>query len=304
AHGNDGGGSIRVPASACGLVGLKPTRGRVSTGPHAGEHRGGFAVDRALTRSVRDCALSLDILSRPWPGDPYSAAPPAVPWASSMQQEHGRLRIGVSTGRAHAECVDAVGAAARLLDQLGHELVPDAAPPDWYDPEVTDQTIVIRTIGMARELQGWSDAIGRPLTEDDVEQSNWWSGEIGRSLQGTMYVDAQHWLQSWGRRVAAFWGSHDLLLTPVLGAPPPKIGHLSDPVEGPARLRELIGFVDQANVSGQPAISVPTALSADGLPIGVQLVAATGREDLLLQVARQLEDAGAFIALPDLSDRW
>lgn len=304
AHGNDGGGSIRVPASACGLVGLKPTRGRVSTGPHSGEHRGGFAVDGALTRSVRDAALSLDIVSRPWPGDPYTTPPPLTPWAVSMKDQPGRLRIAISAGRAHRECVAAVNSAAGLLDQLGHELLPDSEPADWYDPEVTDQTIVIRTVGMARELAGWADAIGRPLTEDDIEQSNWWSAEIGRTLQGTMYVAAQHWLQGWSRRVAHFWSTHDLLLTPVLGAPPPPIGHLSDPVEGPGRLRELIGFVDQANVSGQPAISVPTALSADGLPIGVQLVAAAGREDLLLQVAAQLEGAGTFIELPDLSDRW
>jgi amidase len=114
-------------------------------------------------------------------------------------------------------------------------------------------------------------------------------------------VSAIEWLRGWTRRVAGFWQSYDLLLTPVLGAPPPPLGHLSDPVEGQARLRELIGFVDQANVSGQPAVSLPTGSSADGLPVGVQLVADRGREDILLRVARQVEGAGGFVPLPDLS---
>jgi amidase len=301
AHGNDGGGSIRVPASACGLVGLKPGRGRVSTGPESGEHRGGFAVDGMLTRTVRDAALALDVISRPWPGEFVPDDPPPGPWAELIDRPAGRLRIAVSTRRAHPDCAGAVDRTATLLTELGHEIVPDTHPPDWYDPEVTDQTIVVRTIGMARELDTWAALIGRSLSEDDVEQSNWWSAEIGRTLSGTMYVSAIEWLRGWTRRVAGFWQSYDLLLTPVLGAPPPPLGHLSDPVEGQARLRELIGFVDQANVSGQPAVSLPTGSSADGLPVGVQLVADRGREDILLRVARQVEGAGGFVPLPDLS---
>jgi len=299
AHGNDGGGSIRVPASACGLVGLKVTRGRVSTGPRSGEHRGGFAVDGMLTRTVRDSALALDVITRRWPGESIPTGG-MQPWSELLGADIARLRIGVTKGRCHPDCGDAVDAAARALETLGHDVVPDHAPEAWFDPEVTDQTIVMRTVGMARELESWEARIGRPLTEDDVEQSNWWSAEIGKTLSGTMYVAAQTWLRAWARRVASFWSACDLLLTPVLGAPPPPIGHLSDPVEGPGRLRELIGFVDQANVSGQPAISVPMGLSAEGLPIGVQLVAASAREDLLLAVAHQLEAADAFAPLSDL----
>ncbi len=299
AHGNDGGGSIRIPASACGLVGLKATRGRVSTGPSRGEHRGGFAVDGMLTLSVRDTALALDVIGRPWPGEPIPAPPAPSSWVPAAQQIPPTCRIGVSVRRAHPECVRAVEDAARLLDDLGHH-VEDAAPVGWYDPELTDRTIVIRTVGMAAELDEWAAAIGRPLTEHDVEASNWWSAELGRTLTGTMYTESQSWLGQWARTVAQFWTDHDILLTPTLGAPPPRIGHLSDPVDGPGRLRELIGFVDQANVSGQPAISLPTHLTEDGLPVGVQLIARHGREDLLLQVAAQIEAAHGFVPLPDL----
>ena len=304
AHGNDGGGSLRVPASACGLVGLKATRGRVSTGPGSGEHRGGFAVDGLLTRSVRDAALGLDVVARRWPGESVPSALPTRSWSETLADHPGHLRIGMISARAHPRCVEAVEQAAAALAALGHEVLPGNAPPDWFDPEVTDQTIVIRTINMARELDTWSTAIARPLTEDDVEPSNWWSAEIGRTLNATMYIQAQEWLRAWARRTASFWDDCDLLLTPVLGAPPPAIGHLSDPIEGPGRLRELIGFVDQANVSGQPAVSLPTAVSPEGLPIGVQLVAAAGREDLLLQLARTMEEAGTFIPLPDLAATW
>jgi amidase len=293
AHGNDGGGSVRVPASACGLVGLKASRGRVSTGPEMGEHRGAFAVDGALTRTVRDAALALDVVGHPWPGDPYHAPPQPGSYVQVVEQAQQRppqgLRIALSNGGT-PEVAAVVAAAAAQLEQLGHRLEV-GHPDDWYDDDVTDQTIVIRTVSMARELDTWAARIGRPIVEGDVEDSNFWSAELGRTLQGTLYVSAQDWLAGWTRRTATFWNDHDLLLTPVLGAVPPPIGHLSDPREGQQRLRELIGFVDQANVSGQPAISVPLGMSDGGLPIGAQLVASYGREDLLLAVAAQLEQA-------------
>lgn len=282
AHGNDGGGSIRIPASACGLVGLKPTRGRVSVGPDAGEHRGGFAVDGVLTRTVRDTALALDVLAVPAPGDPYAAAPMGPP-------PPGRLRIGRSVADADPAVAAVVDVAARFLGDLGH-VVDDAEPDGWYDAELTDRTVVVRTVAMARELDSWTDRIGRPVVEDDVEAANWWSAELGRTLPATMYQDAREWMAAWSRRVAAFWSDHDLLLTPVLGASPPEIGFLSDPLEGQARLRELLGFVDQANVSGQPAISLPVGTTDGGLPVGVQLVADHGGEALLLEVAARLEE--------------
>jgi amidase len=291
AHGNDGGGSLRVPASACGLVGLKPSRGRVTVGPRAGEHRGAFAVDGVLTRTVRDTALALDVIGRPWPGDPYHAPPPAQPFAETVRSAIERpptgLRIAVSNGGT-PEVAEVVARTAVLLEGLGHRM-SEGAPADWFDDEVTDQTIVIRTVAIARELDTWAARIGRPIVEGDVEDSNLWSAELGRTLPGWMYLAAQDWLAGWTRRTAAFWSEHDLLITPVLGAEPPPLGHLSDPREGQARLRELIGFVDQANVSGQPAISLPMGMSQNGLPIGVQFIAAYGREDLLLAIGAHIE---------------
>ena len=307
AHGNDGGGSIRVPAAACGLVGLKPTRGRVSAAPRLGEHRGGFAVDGMLTRTVRDAAACLDIISRPAPGDPYVAPPlrPGETFADAVAAPPP-LRIAVSAGgphRASEPVRRAVERAAALLDQLGHRIEPDTAPRGWYSPEVTDHTIVVRTVGMAAELAGWSERLGRPMTEDDVEPANWWSAELGRSLPASAYVTALEELARWRRRVMAFWqpDRFDLLLTPVLADVTPPLGHLSDPVEGAQRIAGLAAFVNQANISGQPAISLPAAHDPDGLPLGVQLHAAHGSERLLLAAAQQIADAGGFIPLPGLA---
>ena len=327
AHGNDGGGSIRIPAAACGLVGLKPSRGRVSTAPRLGEHRGGFAVDGMLTRTVRDAAACLDIISRPAPGDPYVAPPlrPGESFADVVAAPPPPLRIAVSTGgphRASDTVRHAVERTAELLGELGHRIEPDTTPSGWYSAEVTDHTIVVRTVGMAAELAGWSARLGRPMTEDDVEPANWWSAELGKSLPASAYVASLEGLARWRRRVMAFWNSdqvsrtaaamegsaparntpsgYDLLLTPVLADVTPTLGHLSDPVEGAQRIAGLAAFVNQANISGQPAISLPTASDPDGLPLGVQLHAAHGGEHLLLAVAQQIADADGFIPLSDL----
>ena len=318
AHGNDGGGSIRVPAAACGLVGLKPTRGRVSTAPRLGEHRGGFAVDGMLTRTVRDAARCLDIISRPAPGDPYVAPPlsPGESFAGALTASPAPLRIAVSTGRpgrASPPVHRAVEQAADLLARLGHRIEPDTAPDGWFSPEVTDHTIVVRTVGMATELAGWAERLGRPMTSDDVEPANWWSAELGATLPASAYVQALEELARWRRRVMTFWNpapapgpgtpdrdGFDLLLTPVLADVTPALGYLADPAEGARRIAELAAFVNQANISGQPAISLPTALDLDGMPLGVQLHAAHGGEHLLVAVAQQIADAGGLIPLGDL----
>ena len=322
AHGNDGGGSIRVPAAACGLVGLKPSRGRVSTAPRLGEHRGGFAVDGMLTRSVRDAARCLDVIGRPAPGDPYVAPPlaPGVSFADSIEAARSLrpLRIAVSVGaaigtagaRATEPVRHAVEQAAALLTELGHHVETDTCPHGWYSDELTDHAIVVRTVGMAAEMDGWAERLGRPMTPEDIEPANWWSAELGRSLPAAAYVSALEGLSRWRRGVMSFWrqpGAHadpassgfDLLLTPVLGDVTPPLGYLSDPAEGARRLRSLIGFVDQANVSGQPAISLPTAHDPDGLPLGTQLIAAHGAESLLLAVAEQISEADGLIDLPE-----
>ena len=322
AHGNDGGGSIRVPAAACGLVGLKPSRGRVSTAPRLGEHRGGFAVDGMLTRTVRDAARCLDIISRSAPGDPY-VAPPLVPETSftdALRVQPPPLRIAVSIGgpgRATAPVRRAVEAAAALLAEMGHHVEADTAPDGWFSPDLADHTIVVRTVAMAAEMAGWEERLRRPMTADDIEPANWWSAELGRSLPAFAYVQSLEELARWRRRVMSFWnlhrvghgsavgsGGYDLLLTPVLADVTPPLGYLSDPIEGARRIAELAAFVNQANVSGQPAISLPTALDPDGMPLGVQLHAAHGAESLLLCVAQHIADAGGLTELGGLSQRW
>ena len=316
AHGNDGGGSIRVPAAACGLVGLKPTRGRVSTAPRLGEHRGGFAVDGMLTRTVRDAARCLDIICSPAPGDPYIAPPlgPGESFAGALTASLPPLRIAVSTGhrgRASPPVQRAVELTADLLARLGHRIEPETAPDGWFSPDVTDHTIVVRTVGMATELAGWAERLGRPMTSDDVEPANWWSAELGATLPASAYVQALEELARWRRRVMTFWNpasgpdspegdGFDLLLTPVLADVTPALGYLADPADGARRIAELAAFVNQANISGQPAISLPTALDPHRLPLGVQLHAAHGGEHLLVAVAQQIADADGLIPLGDL----
>lgn len=318
AHGNDGGGSIRVPAAACGLVGLKPSRGRISTAPRLGEHRGGFAVDGMLTRTVRDAARCLDIISHPASGDPYIAPPlrPGESFADVLRTPPPPLHIAVSTGepgRATGPARHAVELAANLLATLGHRIEPDTAPDGWYSPDLADHTIVVRTVAMSAELAGWAERLGRPMTADDIEPANWWSAELGRSLPASAYVQSLGELAGWRRRVMSFWrmnpagwpsapdtGGYDLLLTPVLADVTPPLGYLADPIDGARRIAELAAFVNQANVSGQPAISLPVGFDPDGLPLGVQLHAGHGGEHLLLAVAQQIADADGLIPLRDL----
>lgn len=334
AHGNDGGGSLRIPAAACGLVGLKPTRGRVSTGPHRGEHRGGLAVDGVLTRSVRDAVAYLSVIAGPAAGDfvPTTAwRTPVEPGHGSHGQRLPSLRlpslrvpslrVAVAAGSATPEIAQVVAQAAEVLTQLGHT-ASDAAPDGWFDDELRDQLTVLRTVSMAAELDEWAQRLGRPVTEDDVEPANYYAAAVGRSLAATAYANAVDWLARWRYDVMRFWrwrtdaaaiasvvsgqtaswttpeesaSGFDLLLTPVLADVTPELGFLSDPRQGQRRLGGLLGFVDQANATGQPAISLPVGVDSRGLPVGVQLIGAHGTEALLLAVGQQLVDAGALM---------
>jgi len=301
AHASDGGGSIRIPASACGLVGLKPSRGRVSLGPDQGESWAGLTAELVVTRSVRDTAALLDVLAGPMPGDPYVAPPPSRPFAQEVGAPPGRLRIGFTAeafGRrlpVHPDCARAARDTAALLASLGHE-VEESHPEACADPSSIGPVLRVLTACTARDLDHWGDRIGRPLTADDVEPLNWAAAEIGRKLSASDYVRSVDRLHDLTRRIAAWWqGGFDLLVTPTLSEPPPLLGQFGptpdNPLAGWARSAPLTCFTQHWNVTGQPALSLPLAWSDDGLPIGVQLVAAYGREDLLLRVAAQLEEA-------------
>jgi amidase len=298
-HANDGGGSIRVPASECGLVGLKPSKGRVSLAPLIGEAWAGATIDGCVTRSVRDTAAVLDAISGYEPGDPYIAPPFARPLVDEVGVDPGKLRIGVLDRSplvpSHPDCEAAVAAAATLLQSLGHHL-DESSPAALRDVGFQDRFFTVVVANMAHDLRIMEGILRRPIADGDFEPDNVFFGEMGNAVSAADYlltVDAQ---AVWSREMLSWWypadgsAGHDLLLTPVIATPPPPIGYLSGP-EGGMRVRELLQFTAQFNVTGQPAISLPLHWAPDGLPIGVQLVAGFGREDLLVRIAAQLEAA-------------
>ena len=300
-HANDGGGSIRIPASECGLVGLKPTRARVSSGPEFGDVMGGLTCELVVSRSVRDTAAVLDAVHGMEPGDPFTAPTPTRPFLAEVGAEVGQLRIGVMvsspgvTVAVHPECVAAAEAAGRLLESLGHH-VDVSHPKALDDPDYTAHFITNWAAGAAWSLDYWGRRTGSEVGEADVEPLTWALAEVGRSANAAQWLWAREWLQGNAREVASWWTEgHDLLLTPTIAEPPPPLGTFDSPAGNPLhglfRAAEVVPFTPPFNGTGQPAISLPLHWSADGLPIGVQLVAAFGREDLLLRVAAQLEVA-------------
>ncbi len=299
AHANDGGGSIRIPASECGLVGLKPTRGRVSQGPDIGESWAGATIDGVVTRTVRDTATALDGISGPEPGDPYYAAPPARPFADEVGADPGRLKVGLAPtvphGASHAECISAVEDAGRLLEGLGHS-VEIAQPAALSEEAFTEFFITILAASSAADFDNLAVELGRPLSADDVEPSNWAFNEIGHTVPAAAYLQAVQWTHLWQRRMASWWADDgfDVLVTPTLATPPPKLGWLSDPEHGQERLTDILLFTAQFNTSGQPAVSLPLHQSADGLPVGVQFVGPYAGEDLLIRLASQIEAAAPW----------
>ena len=299
AHGNDMGGSIRVPAAHCALVGLKPTRARTSLGPDFGEYWGPVTHENVLTRSVRDTAAVLDAIAGPGPGDPYTAPPPSRPWRDEVGADPGRLRIGFRTarrdgaGESHPDCAAAVSHAAELLSSLGHEVVPDDVPA-LDDARLSEALPVVFASVVTRDIDRWSERIGRSITGEDIEPMNALLVEMGRGITASQYLGAVEALQSWCRGVAEWWAAgHDVLVLPVSPEPPPPLGVMApdsqDAFSLLMQLAGLITFTFPFNMTGQPAMSLPLHWSDDGLPIGVQLVAAYGREDVLIRLASQLE---------------
>jgi amidase len=297
------GGSIRTPASVCGLVGLKPTRARSTLGPAFGEFWWATTHEHVLTRTVRDSAAILDAIRGPAPGDPYTAPPPARPYREEVGRDPGRLRIGLCTRRpatsssaapVHADCVHAVESAARVLEDLGHSV--ETGAPAVLDAPDDGSMLAIFAVSIARDLDRWSARIGRTIALDEVEPTTALAADIGRATPALRYVEAVENLQLYARELAAWWEQgFDVLLTPTLAQPPWPIGPLG-PGGGPAmevvtRWTEYSPFCMPFNMSGQPAVSLPLCWNAAGLPIGVQAVAAYAREDILLRLAAQLEQA-------------
>jgi amidase len=295
-HANDMGGSIRVPASCCGLVGLKPTRARSTLAPDFGEFWGPLTHEHVVTRSVRDSAAVLDAIAGPALGDPYTAPPPVRPFADEVGADPGCLQIGftsVASCEVHPECVAAVERTAQLLTELGHR-VESAEVPELEGPAPLGGWVAA---GIARELDRWSEKFGEKIGPDDVEPATWMMAEGGRAQTALEYVVAAEQAQAWARGMQRWWMRGDVLVTPTASRPPVRIGELA-PTTPMAELMSgagaLCAFTAPFDITGQPAISLPLYPSADGLPIGVQLVAAYGREDVLFRLAAQLEGALAW----------
>jgi amidase len=301
AHGNDGGGSIRIPSSACGLVGLKPSRGRIPLGDDFGDVMTGLTNDHVLTRSVRDTAAVLDAVAGLEPGDPYAAPAPARPFSAEVGADPGRLCIGIRTAPPGRECPldpvceEAAEAAGRLLESLGHAVEPVDLP--FLDADDLIQHFLVRwSAGTAWGLDYWERKTGRTCRAEDVEPCTWALAEMGRSHTGGEYLASVERHQRLGIEIARWHETgFDLLLTPTMAVPPPPLGSFEHPPDEPllpiAVATPMAIFTSGLNVTGQPAISLPVHWSDDGLPIGVQLAAPYGREDVLLRVAAQLEEA-------------
>jgi amidase len=303
AHGNDGGGSLRIPASACGIVGLKPSRGRISSGPLFGEAWHGLATEGVMGWSIRDIAAFMDLMSGFVPGDPYTALPFATPCADQIQTPPGPLRIGFmaerpwQSGPLHADCKAAVEHAAQLLSSLGHQVSEDA-PSAYQDISGIHNLFTIVETHTHATLDLIGSQLGKTITQDQVEPYTWYCAERGRQISASEYLHAVDDLHLWSRSMAEFWSDFDLLLTPTLGEPPVELGDLAGSHPDPARTRarnyDFIPFTPAQNATGDPAISLPLYWNDADLPIGVQLVALHGQEGLLLQVAKQLEDAAPW----------
>ncbi len=300
-HANDGGGSIRIPASECGLVGLKPSRGRVSLAPEWGDIMGGLVCELAVTRSVRDTAAVLDAVAGPMPGDPFAAPASVTPYVQALTTDPGSLRIGLQTSApggavtTHPDCVTAAESAGRLLESLGHR-VESSVVTALDEIAFTENFLLVWSSGTSTDIDRyWPAKLGRAITEDDVEPLTWALAEFARQSSIGDLVMARQWLQAYSRRVAAWFEDFDLLLTPTIAEPPPHLGEFDSPKDNPLhglfRAAALVPFTPPFNVTGQPAISLPLHMNGDGLPIGVQLVAPYGREDILISVAAQLEAA-------------
>lgn len=302
AHGNDGGGSIRIPAACCGLVGLKPTRGRISLAPKIGDILGGLPVEHVLSRTVRDSAAALDATAGPMPGDPYYPPAPVRPYLQGAATPPKRLKIAFSTahpmGEAiHPDCIEAAERAAKLCEELGHQ-VEEAAPQLNY-PMLAQLFETVYIAGVALNVEATRLLTGAEPTPDKFETFTWNLYERGRQVSAQQYLIAQALLQQAARQFAALFESHDVFLTPTLGLPPLAIGAVDFMSPATTLLGgKIMSFAIPCpvyNITGQPAISLPLHWNREGLPIGVMFGGRYGDEATLIQLAGQLEQARPWI---------
>jgi amidase len=287
AHGSDGGGSIRIPASCCDIYGLKPTRGRISRAPH-GDVVGGLSTSGPITRSVLDAAALLDVMAGYEPGDPWWAPPPDRPFAEEVGAPPGRLRVALALEPpvdvpVDPVCADAARAAGRLLEELGHDV--EEAAPEWRSDELEDWFTRVWQIGPA--LYEFEDL-------SVLEPMNRALAEAALATPSPQFALALAALQAYARRIVAFWSDWDVVLTPTLAQPPVPVGWVfepDDPWEQVRRGYEFTPFTPVINVTGLPACSVPFAHTDGGLPVGVQLIGPPAGEAVLIRLSAQLEEA-------------
>jgi amidase len=289
AQGSDGGGSIRIPSSCCGLFGIKPTRGRVSHAPSKGEAWSGFSSDGPIARTVKDAAALLDVMSGYETGDPYWAPTPPRPFESEVGRDPGGLRIAFTAVSPNGatpdpEVATALHDAARLLESLGHDV--EEKTPDWVDPEAASIWL----------KQSWFVSAAYHDIPDLslLEPLNRTFAELGREMSSHEYIKTRMLGERFTRRVLEFWNVYDLVLTPTVALPPPDVGWVTepdDPWEIAARGGMFVPYTPLVNVTGQPAANVPLYWSESGLPIGVQLIGRPADEATLIRVASQLEAA-------------
>jgi amidase len=302
AHANDGGGSIRIPASCCGLVGLKPTRARNSVAPAYGDMMGGLVAEHVVTRSVRDSAAILDCTAGPVPGDPYWAPPlRGASFAAAAATPLEGLRVAVMTtsptgSPVDADCVAAVQATAALCESLGHRVEESALAVDG--DAFTAHFVNQWACANAWAIADWEGRLGRSAAEEDLEPLSWALIALGRAIDGGTYLRSVQELQRISRQIADYFEGIDVLVTPTLAEPPAPLGTFDsppgEPLTGLFRAATYVPFTPPFNVTGQPGISLPLHWNEAGLPIGVQFVGRFGDEETLLSLSGQLEEAAPW----------
>jgi amidase len=318
ASASDGGGSIRIPSSACGIFGLKPTRGRTPAGPIIGESWNGFDIEHVLTRSVRDSAAMLDATKGPDVGAPY-VIPDAGPFLPEVEKQPGNLKIAFSVKsmlgkHVHADCIKGVEETVDLLSKLGHTVTEDAPTIDGEEYSLRFLTVVAGQ--MRADMEEAAQAAGKKVSPDDFDITTFGTGLFGTILKASDYVHAFRYLQRVSREIGRFFEQYDVLLTPVLNQPPVKIGALKPSASEQTQLKliartrqtwileamniikplaaqtfEFVPWTPVFNVTGQPAMSVPLHWNDEGLPIGMHFVGKWGEEGTLYRLAGQLEKA-------------